>query len=67
MLKVTGEMLDDKSMMSQIRKDSFKQLKVPKNTLRILFKDRFIGLHGDDFPRNLKTIRFTYNIITFKR
>lgn len=64
---VVSEVIEDPGMMKYLKKESIRKLKVPKNTLRIMFKDKFTGWNGDGFARNIKTVRFTYNIITFKR
>jgi len=50
-----------------LKKDSLRNLKLPKNTLKIIFKDKRQGFYGDGFVRNVKTVIFRYNIITFKR
>lgn len=50
-----------------LKKESIKKLKVPDNTLKIIFIRSFKGYHGDDFIKNQKTFAFYYNIITFKR
>lgn len=51
----------------QLKADAIKSVKVPKNTLRIIFLKKQSGFDGDGFVRNVKTYIFTYNIITFKR
>lgn len=50
-----------------LKTESLRNLKVPKNTLRIIFLKKVIGYDGDGFPRQVKTAIFTYNVITFKR
>lgn len=67
MVDVVSEAVEDQGMMRYLKKESIRKLKIPKNTLRIIFIDVFEGWHGDGFVRNVKTVRFTYNIITFKR
>lgn len=54
-------------LQKDLNRDAIKSLKVPKNTLRIIFKNKDVGFDGDGFVRNFKTAIFYYNIITFKR
>lgn len=54
-------------IQKHLKKESIKNLKVPKNTLRVVFLKKRIGYHGDGFALDMKTIIFTCNIITFKR
>lgn len=55
------------NIVNDLKKDSLRELKLPKNTLRIVFKNKESGFAGDGFSRNVKTYIFNYNIITFKR
>jgi len=50
-----------------LKRKSIGELKLPKNTLKVIFKDKKTGFDGDGFVRNVKTVIFRYNIITFKR
>ena len=55
------------NIIKKLKADAIKSLKVPKNTLRIIFLKKQSGFDGDGFVRNVKTHIFTYNVITFKR
>ena len=54
-------------LQKYLNRDAIKSLKVPKNTFKIIFKNKDVGFDGDGFVRNVKTAIFYYNIITFKR
>lgn len=64
---VSTEFLEMPIANKLLKAESLKNLKVPKNTLRIIFNSKVIGYDGDGFVRNVKTVIFRYNIITFKR
>lgn len=55
------------NIVKQLKAEAIKAVKVPKNTLRIIFLKKQSGYDGDGFTRNVKSHIFTYNIITFKR
>ncbi len=66
-VRASVEAADDPGLLKYLQCDSIKNLKVPKNTLKIIFNKRVVGYDSDGFARNIRTIIFYYNIITFKR
>lgn len=50
-----------------LKRKSMKLLELPKNTLRVTLIGKVSGYNNDDFVRDIKTVIFTYEIITFKR
>lgn len=64
---VPNQVLQMHGISLYLKKQSIKNLKVPKNTLRIIFDKKRVGYDGDGFARDVKTIIFQYKIITFKR
>lgn len=65
--KINRESEGDKKFNAILRKESMANIRVPKNTLRIILLHKRVGYNGGDFIRDVKTVIFTYNIITFKR
>lgn len=66
-MKATQEYLDDHKRINYMQRDALRSFNCPKNTLRILPLNKEIGLSGNDFERDLFTVRFRFKIITFKR
>jgi len=64
---VTNGLLKVKGIEKFLKKESIKSLKLPKNTLKIIFQKMVTGYDGDGFARDVKTVIFHYKIITFKR
>lgn len=67
--KVSNQILNDlgEDKAIKILKSDPVRFKIPKNTLRINYLGHQIGLNGDDFVMDSKTILFNYMVYTFKR